>query len=76
LTGVTLSAYAFRMNTKISRTDLAARVKAWRGKVPARQAAELLEVPYRTLQNVEAGRGFPYPKLLLIALRVIRIENK
>ena len=44
--------------------DLAARVKAWRGKVPAREAAEILGIPRRTFENIEQGRGFPYPRLL------------
>jgi DNA-binding XRE family transcriptional regulator len=49
--------------------DLAAQVKAWRGKVPAREAAEILGIPRRTFENIEQGRGFPYPQLLLIALK-------
>jgi hypothetical protein len=57
-------------------TDLAAQVKAWRGKVPARIAAELLGIPKRTIDNIEQGRGFPYPQLLLHALKTIPIEGK
>lgn len=55
--------------------DLARQVKAWRGKVPVRQAAEILGVPRRTLENVEQGRPFPYPRLLTIALQTIKIEQ-
>lgn len=55
--------------------DLAAQVKAWRGKVPARVAAEVLGVPKRTLDNIEQGKGFPYPRLLLFALQNLEIEG-
>jgi hypothetical protein len=57
-------------------TDLAAQVKAWRGKVPARVAAERLGIPKRTIDNIEQGRGFPYPRLLIHALKTIPIEGK
>jgi hypothetical protein len=57
-------------------TDLAAQVKAWRGKVPARVAAEVLGIPRRTLENIEQGRGFPYPRLLIAALQTIRVEKE
>jgi len=55
---------------KLSSADiLAARVKAWRGdNLPARDAAKLFGIPKRTWDNIEQGRGFPYPKLLEIAL--------
>lgn len=51
--------------------DLAEKVKAWRGKVPARVAAELLGIPKRTLDGIEQGRGFPYPRLLLATMETI-----
>jgi hypothetical protein len=49
-------------------TELAAELKAWRGKVPAWKAAEILGINLRTLQGIEQGRGFNYPSLLLMAL--------
>jgi hypothetical protein len=52
--------------------DLAAQVKAWRGKVPQREAAEILGINLRTLQGVEQGRGFNYPTLLLMALEATK----
>jgi hypothetical protein len=56
----------------IEPNDLAAQVKAWRGKVPAREAADVLGISLRTLQGVEQGRGFNYPTLLLIALEATK----
>lgn len=55
---------------------LAAAIKAWRGDVPARVAAELLGVPKRTLDGIEQGRGFPYPRLLITAIEHIPIEQE
>jgi hypothetical protein len=49
--------------------QLAAAIKAWRGRVPARVAADLLGVPLRTFHGIEQGRGFPYPRLLRIAMQ-------
>jgi hypothetical protein len=49
-------------------TELAAELKAWRGKVPAWKAAEILGIKVRTLNGIEQGRGFNYPSLLLTAL--------
>jgi hypothetical protein len=49
-------------------TELAARVKAWRGEVPAWRAAEILGINLRTFYGIEQGRGFNYPSLLLTAL--------
>jgi DNA-binding XRE family transcriptional regulator len=59
----------------ITAIDLAARVKAWRGKIPARIAAGTLGISKRTLDGIEQGRGFRYPQLLLIAMRAIRLEG-
>ena len=44
--------------------ELAAELKAWRGKISTRDAAELLGIPERTLNGIEQGRGFRYPTLL------------
>lgn len=55
--------------------ELAAAIKAWRGKVPARIAAEQLGIPKRTLDGIEQGRGFPYPRLLELAMQTIDLEG-
>ena len=39
-------------------------------------AAPMLGIPYRTFQNIEAGRGFPYPQLLRIAMKAVSIEQE
>lgn len=52
----------------IDAQELAHAVKAWRGHVPAREAAKALGLPHRTLEHIEAGRGFRYPELLKNAL--------
>jgi hypothetical protein len=54
---------------------LAAHVKAWRGKVPAHEAAQLLGIPKRTWEGIEQGRGFRYALLLLLAMRVVNPET-
>ena len=51
--------------------ELAALVKAWRGKVTAREAAGVLGISPRTLNGVEQGRGFNYPTLLRIAMEAV-----
>jgi hypothetical protein len=56
--------------------ELAAAVKAWRGKVPAREAAARIGVPWRTLEYVEQGNGFRYPELLRIAMQAVKLEDK
>lgn len=50
--------------------ELARMVKAWRDKadIPASRAAQMLGIPARTLEGIEQGRGFRYPRLLLLAL--------
>jgi len=55
------------MNTPDLRTEL----KQWRKElgITANQASNILGIPLRTLQHVEQGRPFPYPRLLLIALK-------
>ncbi|MER8918106.1 helix-turn-helix domain-containing protein [Mesorhizobium sp. M0761] len=49
---------------------LARDVKAWRSKggFTAESAAKVLGIPKRTYEGIEQGRGFPYPKLLRVAL--------
>ena len=63
------------MTTRENDT-LAAAVKSWRGKVSVKNAAPVLGIPYRTLENVEAGRGFPYPQLLRIAMQAVSVEQE
>lgn len=56
--------------------ELAATLKAWRGKrLSQREAAALLGISKRTLEGIEQGRGFAYPSLLLHALATIPIEG-
>lgn len=49
--------------------ELAESVRIWRGSVSQREAAEQLGISLRTLQGIEQGRGFRYPRLLLLALK-------
>jgi hypothetical protein len=66
-----------RINTGSTAAEhLAYDVKEWRGKVPARVAAELLGMRKRTLDGIEQGRGFTYEKLLRIAMKTISLEEK
>lgn len=55
--------------TEEDRKKLAAEVRTWRGECTLREAATVLDVPYRTLEGVEMGRGFNYPKLLRLAMK-------
>jgi hypothetical protein len=66
-----------RINTGSSKAEhLAYDVKEWRGKVPARIAAEVLGISKRTLDGIEQGRGFTYEKLLRIAMETMPLEEK
>lgn len=49
-------------------------VREWRtaANLTAARAAEALGIPKRTLENIEQGRGFPYPQLLALALQAFR----
>jgi hypothetical protein len=46
---------------------LADVMKGWRRAVglTVKQAAEVLDIPWRTLEGVEQGKGFRYPSLLV-----------
>ena len=46
---------------------LAGVMKGWRrtAGMTVKQAAEALDIPWRTLEGVEQGKGFRYPSLLL-----------
>jgi len=48
--------------------DLAKAVRAWRGAMTMKEAAELIGIPWRTLEGIEHGRGFSYPEMLKIAM--------
>jgi hypothetical protein len=50
------------------KIELAEAVRAWRGGRPIREAAAELGISWRTLQGIEQGRGFNYPKLLLTVI--------
>lgn len=52
----------------VAADELAAAVKAWRGDLPLSRAAQLLGIPKRTLEGIEQGRGFRYPRLVYLAL--------
>lgn len=57
--------------------QLAALLKRWRRGgsddgpyiFPASRAAEMLGLPKRTYENIEQGRGFAYPRLIVLALQ-------
>ncbi|MGU3495950.1 hypothetical protein ACLBXM_18060 [Xanthobacteraceae bacterium A53D] len=49
--------------------ELARLVKAWRGDMTIERAAEVIGLPYRTLEGIEQGRGFRYPKTLILAMK-------
>ena len=51
-----------------SDAELAALVREWRGDRTRQQAADALGIPVRTMDGIEAGRGFRYPRLLMIAM--------
>jgi hypothetical protein len=53
------------------KIELASQVKAWRGDLPVRVAADLLGLPKRTLDGIEQGRPFRYEQLLLAAMKAI-----
>lgn len=51
--------------------ELARALKAWRADadITAAHASQMLGIPIRTLDGIEQGRGFRYPRLLLLALQ-------
>ncbi|MDX0589155.1 hypothetical protein [Sinorhizobium medicae] len=52
---------------------LAKAVREWRGdNLSSPAAARLLGLPPRTLEGIEQGRGFRYPKTLLLAMQAIK----
>jgi DNA-binding XRE family transcriptional regulator len=64
------------MEFDLSNEGLALAIKEWRGdKMSAQMAARLLGLPPRTLQGIEQGRGFRYPRTLQLAMQAIRREE-
>lgn len=55
--------------------ELAAKVKTWRGKVPAWKAAATLGIPKRTLEGIEQGRPFRYARLLELTMAMVQIDQ-
>jgi transcriptional regulator with XRE-family HTH domain len=60
--------------TTAEKQALAASVRAWRDRndLSAKQAAELIGIPARTLEGIEQGRGFSYPQMLKIAMNATK----
>lgn len=54
---------------EIDPAELARAVKNWRGSMSGKAAASALGLSYRTLEGVEQGRGFRYPRLLILAIK-------
>lgn len=61
-------------NRKSQAQATAKMCRDWRTSagLTAARAAEVLGIPKRTLENIEQGRGFPYPQLLALALQAFR----
>jgi hypothetical protein len=60
------------MDFDLTPEGLAKTVREWRGdKLSSPAAARLLGLPPRTLEGIEQGRGFRYPKTLLLAMRAV-----
>ena len=53
---------------EIDPAELASAVKNWRGSMSGKAAASALGISFRTLEGIEQGRGFRYPRLLMLAL--------
>ena len=51
--------------------ELARVVKAWRGTMTTKKAAAQIGISPRTLEGIEQGRGFRYPRLLQLALKAV-----
>lgn len=54
--------------------ELAEHCRQWRdaAQLPASRAAQILGIPTRTYEGIEQGRGFRYPKLLMLAIQAFR----
>lgn len=56
--------------------ELAAALRGWRGRMRLPDVARMLGVPVKTLEHVEQGRGFRYPRLLLLAMRDLKPHGR
>jgi hypothetical protein len=58
------------MTDQEQRAALARDLAAWRAAaaLTTKGASMRLGIPARTIEGIEAGRGFRYPKLLRIAI--------
>jgi hypothetical protein len=74
------AAYEKMMAAQVMRPDdpaeLAADLKRWRGDMSIHAAAAALGVSARTLEGVEQGRGFAHPRLLRIAMAVVKVSER
>ena len=65
------------MEFDLTPEGLAKAVREWRGdKLSSPTAARLLGLPPRTLEGIEQGRGFRYPKTLLLAMQAATSEAR
>lgn len=53
----------------ITDADLARNIKEWRCGRSQQSAAKALGMSLRTFTDIERGKGFAYPKILLAAIR-------
>lgn len=60
------------MQTTEQKAELARELRAWRGDLTMKQAAELIGIPWRTFEGIEHGRGFSYPQMLKIAMNATK----
>ena len=60
--------------TDESKAELAAHVREFieENHLTASRAGQMLGIPKRTLDNALQGRGFPYPKLIYLAIQAFR----
>jgi len=60
--------------TDDDKAEIASKLKEWRAAADMTQsrAAQVLGIPKRTYEGIEAGRGFAYPQLLMLALHAFR----
>lgn len=61
--------------TEAEAQALAESVRKWRGKLSVVDAAKILGMSARTLEGVEAGRGFNYPTMLKIAMESRKVAR-
>jgi len=62
--------------TTNEKAELGKALRAWRGAMTMKEAAELIGIPWRTLEGIEHGRGFSYPQMLKIAMKATKGEGE